>query len=334
MTAISVGGVEIKTPVFLAPLAGYTDKAFRALCHEYGCGLSYTEMVSAKSVVYGNARVSTLVDASESARPFAVQLFGSEPAFISEAVKRLEGFPFDIVDINMGCPVPKIVKNGEGCALMREPRLAGRIIEAAAQASAKPVTVKLRKGISGGESAAFLARVAEDSGASAIAVHGRTREQFYSGNADLECIAEAKRAVRVPVIGNGDVTSGESAARMFSQTGCDAVMVARGALGSPWVFSQIISFIESGVEIEPPTWAKRAEIAARHLRDAALQKGERTGLLEMRKHLSFYAKGHPRASELRRKINETESAVEILEMLFTVFAREGGPGAADGHAAI
>jgi nifR3 family TIM-barrel protein len=312
---MNIGGVPIRNNVILAPLAGFTDMAFRALCHEYGAGLTFSEMVSAKSVVYGNANTERLLDNRPHIRPWAVQLFGSQPEVFAEALKRLENCPFDITDINMGCPVKKIVNNNEGCALMNEPLLAGRIVEAAAKASNRPVTVKIRKGFSR-VNAAEMAHIAQESGASCVTVHGRTRAQFYSGSADWGIIKEVKAAVRIPVIGNGDVFSPEAAADMLRETGCDGVMVARGALGNPWLFAQILRYLQTGERMPPPSWEERRVTAMAHVRAVVAHKGEKAGLPEMRKHLCFYIKGLPDASGLRRKINEMKTAEEINALLY------------------
>jgi nifR3 family TIM-barrel protein len=300
-------------------MAGFTDRAFRALCKGCGCGLTFSEMVSAKSIIYNKPHspaLQLLLDADELERPFAVQFFSHEPEVLSEAIQRLERWRFDMVDINMGCPVPKVVRNGEGCALMTNPSLAGKIVEAAVRASHRPVTVKIRKGFTAASAnAAEIARVAEESGAAAVSVHGRTRDQFYSGAADWDCIAEVKAAVKIPVIGNGDVFDAESAARMLAYTRCDGVMAARGALGNPWLFAQIKHFLETGEHLPPPEWEERIKTALSHLRAAVKLKGERTGLLEMRKHLSFYVKGHPSAANLRRRINLAGSVEELEKLL-------------------
>jgi nifR3 family TIM-barrel protein len=315
MKPLNIKNVPIPVPVLLAPLAGFTDCSFRALCHGFGAGLTFTEMVSAKSIVYNNANAKILWDNEPQVQPWAVQFFGHEPEVMGEAVKRLESVPFTVTDINMGCPVPKIVKNGDGCALMLNPLLAGRIIEAAVAASPRPVTVKIRKGISGSDNAAEMAKVAQESGASAVTVHGRTREQYYAGEADREAIAAVKAAVSIPVIGNGDVFTPRSAGDMFAQTGCDGVMVARGALGNPWLFAQTALYLQTGKLPPAPSWEERRETALGHLRMTTARKGEPAGVREMRKHLCFYIKGLPEASALRRQINTLGSAAELERLL-------------------
>jgi nifR3 family TIM-barrel protein len=272
-------------------------------------------MISVKSVVYGNAQAEQLAESDEADRPFAIQFFGRDPEIFAEAIRRMDHIPFDVVDINMGCPVHKIVKNGEGCALMNEPERVGQIVRASVRASGRPVTVKIRKGFfPGNVNAAEIARVAEASGAAAITVHGRTRDQFYSGSADYACIAEVKNAVKIPVIGNGDIFDAESAKRMFDLTGCDGVLVARGALGNPQIFGQILHFHETGDVLPPPGANERAETAIEHIEKIAAHKGERIGLLEMRKHLPFYVKNHPNAASIRKQINEAATKKELISI--------------------
>jgi nifR3 family TIM-barrel protein len=292
--------------IILAPLAGITDQTFREICRRNGAGFAYSEMVSAKSIVYDNANTKKLLDnAGEHNTPWAVQLFGHEPDVMAEAVKRLEGVPFDVVDINMGCPVPKVVRNGEGSALMNDPALAGRIIEAAVKASPKPVTVKIRKGFSPTRiNPVEIARVAESSGASAVAVHGRTRDQMYSGHADWDIVSEVKQAVKIPVIGSGDIFSYEDALMRLQESGCDAVMAARGALGNPWIFNG-----------KRPTIDERIETALEHLHMTVLHKGGYVGVQEMRKHLSWYVKGLSGAAAVRVKINSAKTEAELSELL-------------------
>jgi nifR3 family TIM-barrel protein len=291
-------------------MAGVTDGAFRLLCREQGCGLVCTEMVSAKALLYDNPRTWELLRVTPPERPVAAQLFGSSPALLAEAARRLEGF--DAVDLNMGCPAPKVVKNGEGAFLMTQPALAGAIIKAVARATALPVTVKLRKGFKDGETTAEeLAAIAEANGAAAVTVHGRTRAQFYSGAADWSVIRAVKRRVRIPVVGNGDVDSPEKAAQMLAETGCDAVMIGRAALGNPWLFRACRAFAAGGPVPPPPTWPEKIALALRHGQMLADLKGPRLGALEMRKHFCWYLKGAPRAAELRAAINRAESLGEM-----------------------
>jgi len=314
---MKIGSVELKNNVFLAPMAGVTDAAFRALCFEHGCGLACTEMVSAKGILYDNANTKALLDTSPpgGAGVTAAQLFGRDPQSLADAAKKIteyEDCDISLIDINMGCPAPKIVKNGEGSALMKEPALAGRIIEAVARAAGRPVTVKMRSGFDEGrKNAAEIAKIAELSGAAAVCVHGRTREQYYSGRADWNAVAEVKRAVGIPVIGNGDVNSPESARAMLDQTGCDAVAVGRGALGDPWLFARILGLLNAGAAPPEPALNAKLEAAVRHARMLASLKGEHIAILEMRKHLAWYIKGTPGSARLRAEVN----ALKTLDAL-------------------
>lgn len=309
---LTIGGVTLKNNLILAPMAGVTDLPFRLLCSEQGAGMTGMEMVSAKAILYGNKNTEGLLAIHPQEGPVSLQLFGSDPKIISEIAARIEERPFAVLDLNMGCPVPKIVNNGEGSALMREPKLAGEIIAATVKAVKKPVTVKIRKGFDEAHvNAVEIAKIAEDAGAAAIAVHGRTREQFYSGRADWEIIAKVKEAVSIPVIGNGDVTDGESARRMLSETGCDGVMIGRGARGNPWLFGEIAAFLEDGRILPTPSMEEKKKMILRH---AALQleiKGEYTGVREMRKHLSWYTAGLPNSARLRGQVNLAERFEQI-----------------------
>lgn len=313
---LTIGGVTLKNNLILAPMAGVTDLPFRLLCSEMGAGLTGMEMVSAKAIMYGNKNTEGLLAIHPQEGPVSLQLFGSDPKIISEMAKRIEERPFALLDINMGCPVPKIVNNGEGSALMREPKLAGEIIAATVKAIEKPVTVKIRKGFDEDHvNAVEMAKIAEDAGAAAVAVHGRTREQFYSGKADWEIIAKVKEAVSIPVIGNGDVTDGESAQRMLVETGCDGVMIGRAARGNPWLFGQIAAWLRDGQQLPPPSMEEKKKLILRH---AALQmeiKGEYTGVREMRKHLSWYTAGLPGSARLRGCVNQAESFEEIERLV-------------------
>ena len=314
---VKIGKIQLANNVFLAPMAGITDRSFRQICKEMGCGLTYSEMVSGKSIQHGN--VKHLLDSSKKECPRAVQLFGREPDILADAARRLEDIcpSVDIIDINMGCPAPKIVKNGEGSALMKEPDLVGKIIYAVARAVDKPVTIKIRKGFnSENVNAIEIAKIAQESGASAITVHGRTREQYYSGKADWDAIAAVKSAVNIPVIANGDVFSPATANEILRHTKCDALMIARGALGNPWIFSQILTGALQ------PAWAAKLEIALRHSRMVIEHKGEHIGVLEMRKHLSWYIKGFPEATKLRMQINKAATYIELESLLKRVEAFE------------
>lgn len=316
LKSLTIGGITLENNLILAPMAGVTDLPFRLLCSEQGAGLSGMEMVSAKAIMYGNKNTEGLLAIHPQEGPVSLQLFGSDPKIVSEMAKRIEERPFAVLDINMGCPVPKIVNNGEGSALMREPKLAGEIIAAVVKAIEKPVTVKIRKGFDEAHvNAVEMAKIAEDAGAAAVAVHGRTREQYYSGQADWEIIAKVKEAVSIPVIGNGDVTDGESARRMLSETGCDGVMIGRAARGNPWLFGQIAAYLKDGQIVPAPSMEEKKKEILRH---AALQmetKGEYTGVREMRKHLSWYTAGLPGSSRLRGIVNQAESFEEIKRLV-------------------
>jgi len=307
----------------MAPMAGVTDRAFRALVHAHGAGLTFSEMVSAKSIVYRNKNTGRLLENAPSVRPWAVQFFGHEPNFLYEAIQLLEDCPFDIVDINMGCPMPKIVKNGEGAALMTNPSLAGRMIEAAVKASSRPVTCKIRKGFTPSSlNAIEMAKIAEAAGAAFITVHGRTRDQYYTGEADWEAISAVKQAVKIPVIGNGDIFTPEIAIHHLENSGCDGIMIARGAMGNPWIFSRTVAYLETGVLPPEPSFSDMIKTAIEHLHDVAQERAilaEETGknftVVEMRKHLCWYTKGMPGSAELRRKINTAQTAEEMEGLL-------------------
>lgn len=321
---LDIGGVALPNNVLLAPMAGVTDLPFRLLCAEQGAGLMCMEMVSAKAVMYHNRNTESLLAVHPDEHPVSLQLFGSDPGIISGMAKRLEeeGRTFDLLDINMGCPVPKVVNNGEGSALMKNPALVGEIVEKTVKAVRKPVTVKIRKGFDDGHvNAVEIAKAAECAGASAVAVHGRTREQFYAGNADWEIIAKVKRAVRIPVIGNGDVTDGESARRMMEETGCDGVMVGRAARGNPWIFREIKAYLSDGILPGRPSPEEMRETVLRHAALLLEYKGEYTGIREMRKHVSWYTAGYPHSAKIRGRINEMESMEDLKEAIAEVFSR-------------
>ena len=313
---MEIGNVNIENNLVLAPMAGVTDLPFRILCKEQGCGLLYTEMVSAKAILYNNKNTEALLQVEPVENPISLQLFGSDPQIMADMAKRLEERPFDIFDINMGCPVPKIVNNGEGSALMKNPILVGQIVETMAKAVKKPVTVKIRKGFNDDMvNAPEIAHIIEESGGAAVAVHGRTREQFYSGKADWDIIRQVVERVNIPVIGNGDVCSAEDVIAMEKQTGCDAVMIGRGARGNPWIFSRINEYRCTGVLPPKPGVDKIKNMIKRH---AALQlkyKGEYLGIREMRKHVAWYTIGLKDSAALRNEVNLTESMDELFELL-------------------
>lgn len=315
---MKIGNVELKSPVILAPMAGVTDLPFRVLCTEQGAGMVCMEMVSAKAILYNNKNTEELMAIDPAEKCVSLQLFGSDPDIVSEMAKRIEEKPFDVLDINMGCPVPKVVNNHEGSALMKDPVLAGRIIEKTVKAIHKPVTVKIRKGFDEAHvNAVEVARIAQESGAAAVAVHGRTREQYYSGTADWEIIRRVKETLTIPVIGNGDVVDGPSARAMMEQTGCDAIMVGRAARGNPWIFHQINAYLKTGVEETRPDYETVKQMMLRHAAMLLETKGEYTGIREMRKHVSWYTAGYPNSARMRQMVNEMETYEQLKEFLDT-----------------
>ena len=309
---LTIGTVTLPNNLILAPMAGVTDLPFRLLCKEQGAGLLCMEMISAKAILYKNRNTESLLTIDERECPVSLQLFGSEPDIIAQIAHQIEERPFDILDLNMGCPVPKIVNNGEGSALMKQPNLAGKIIEQTVRAIKKPVTVKIRKGFDDNHiNAVEMAKIAEASGASAIAVHGRTREQYYSGKADWDIIRQVKEAVSIPVIGNGDLLTAKDVIAMYEQTGCDGFMIGRGAQGNPWIFKQILHYFETGEHLEKPSFAEVAEMILRHAKMMQEYKGEYVGMREIRKHAAWYTAGYPNSAKLRVLINEVETYDEL-----------------------
>ena len=313
---LKIGNVELENNLILAPMAGVTDLPFRLLCKEQGCGLMYTEMVSAKAILYKNRNTGPLMEVRPEEEPVALQLFGSDPEIVSDIAAQVEDGPYAFIDINMGCPVPKIVNNGEGSALMKNPKLVEEILTALVKKVKKPVTVKFRKGFDDDHIyAGEIARIAVSCGVSAVAVHGRTRAQFYSGNADWDIIRQVKEAVKIPVIGNGDILTAADVIAMQKQTGCDGFMIARGAEGNPWIFAQILHYFKTGEELPKPTFEEVTQMLLRHARMQLEFKGEYTGIREIRKHAAWYTSGYRNSSKLRGRINEVET-YEQLDALF------------------
>lgn len=316
METLKIGNVTLDNPLVLAPMAGVTDLPFRLLCKEHGVGLVCMEMVSAKAIYYKNKNTEQLLEIYPQERPVSLQLFGSDADIIAEMAAKIEDRPFDILDFNMGCPVPKVVNNGEGSALMKNPKLVEEILTKLVRAVKKPVTVKIRKGFDEEHvNAVEIARIAESCGVAAVAVHGRTRQQYYSGHADWDIIRQVKEAVQIPVIGNGDLHTAEDVCHMKEHTGCDGFMIGRGAQGNPWIFEQILHKLETGEELPRPTVQEVTEMVMRHARLQVEIKGEYTGMREIRKHAAWYTAGYRNSSKLRGKINEVET-IQQLEELF------------------
>ena len=320
MTKLTIGNVTLENNVILAPMAGVTDLPFRLLCREMGAGLVCMEMVSAKAIYYNNKNTEELLTIHPEEMPASLQLFGSDPEIVADMAARIEERPFSVLDFNMGCPVPKVVNNGEGSALMKNPKLAEELLTKLVKAVKKPVTVKIRKGFDENSvNAVEIAKIAESCGVAAIAVHGRTRAQYYSGKADWEIIRRVKQAVKIPVIGNGDVDSPQAAKALLETTGCDGVMIGRAAQGNPWIFRETVRFLEDGVLMPKPDREEKKKVILRH---AALQvetKGEYTAVREMRKHLAWYTVGMPHSAHFRGMINSMETMEELLAGVEEIF---------------
>lgn len=313
---MQIGKIKLKNNVFLAPMAGITDKAFRILCKRQGCGLTYTEMVSAKGLHYKSENTEELLELAEEEVPAVVQIFGSDPDIMAETAAEVQERGASIIDINMGCPTPKIVRNGDGCALMLKPELVREIVRSVVGTVSVPVTVKIRKGWDEDSvNAVQVAGIAEAEGASAVTVHGRTREQFYSGTADWGIIREVKNSLGIPVVGNGDILAPQDAGRMLEETGCDAVMIGRGAQGNPWIFSRTVQYLTAGRLLPEPSAEERLGMIIQHLSMAVAFKGENTGVKEMRKHAAWYLKGLHGSSQVKTEIHKAVRLQQIKDIL-------------------
>lgn len=314
--SLKIGNVTLENNLILAPMAGVTDLPFRLLCKEQGAGLICTEMISAKAIYFKNKNTETLMEIDERERPVSLQLFGSDPDLMAEIARQIEPRNFDILDINMGCPVPKVVNNGEGSALMKNPRLVHEIVSKVSNAIEKPLTIKIRKGFAEDcVNAVEIAKIAENAGAAAVAVHGRTREQYYAGNADWDIIRKVKEAVSIPVIGNGDVDSPQKAEALVRETGCDGIMIGRAVQGNPWLFSQILHYQKTGELLPKPGMEEVKEMILRHAKMQLEYKGNYTGMREMRKHVAWYTTGMPHSASVRRMVNEVESYEQLEELV-------------------
>ena len=313
---MKIGNLNLDNRVFLSPMAGVTDLPFRLICKEQDCGMLYTEMVNAKALCYDDQNTKKMLRMDKDEHPVAVQIFGSDPEFMGKAAIIMNQYPNEILDINMGCPAPKVVKNGDGSALLKNPELAAKVLKAVVGNSEKPVTLKIRKGWDDTcINAVEIAKIAEDCGISAIAIHGRTREQYYSGKADWDIIRQVKENVSIPVIGNGDVFEVEDAINMLNQTNCDAIMIGRGAQGNPWIFKRINHYMQTGEILPEPTLEEKINTAKKHLKLAVEEHGEYVAVREMRKHIAWYLKGLRNSARVRDEINKIESYEEVVNKL-------------------
>ena len=320
MSQLTIGNVTLDNNVILAPMAGVTDLPFRLLCRQQGVGLVCMEMVSAKAIYYHNKNTEELLSIHPGEMPASLQLFGSDPKILAQMAAEVEERPFAILDFNMGCPVPKVVNNGEGSALMKQPKLVEQLLTGMVKAVKKPVTVKIRKGFDDDHiNAVEIAKIAESCGVAAIAVHGRTRAQYYSGKADWDIIRQVKEAVSIPVIGNGDVDSPMRAKELIDQTGCDAVMIGRAAQGNPWIFRDTVHYLETGELLPPPSQEEKKAVILRHASLLQEHKGEYTAVREMRKHLAWYTAGMPRSARFRGMINTMETMEQLLAGVEEIF---------------
>ena len=313
---MKIGNVQLDNEVFLSPMAGVTDLPFRTICKEKGCGMLYTEMINAKALCYDDENTKKMLRMDKDEHPVAVQIFGSDPEFMGKAAIIMNQYPNEILDINMGCPAPKVIKNGDRSALMRNPKLAAEVLTAVVKNSEKPVTLKIRKGWDDDSvNAVEIAKIAEECGISALAIHGRTREQFYSGKADWDIIAEIKQAINIPVIGNGDVFEVEDAVNMLEKTKCDAIMIGRGAQGNPWIFNRINHYMKTGEILPEPTLEEKITTAIRHMNLAVAEHGDYVAVREMRKHIGWYLKGLKNSAKYRDQINKITDYKEVIAML-------------------
>lgn len=311
-----IGNVQLDNEVFLSPMAGVTDLPFRTICKEKGCGMLYTEMINAKALCYDDENTKKMLKMEKDEHPVAVQIFGSDPEFMGKAASIMNQYPNEILDINMGCPAPKVVKNGDGSALMRNPKLAAEVLSAVVKNSEKPVTLKIRKGWDDDcINAVEIAKIAEECGISALAIHGRTREQFYSGKADWDIISEIKQAINIPVIGNGDVFEVQDAVNMLEKTKCDAIMIGRGSQGNPWIFKRINHYMKTGEVLPEPTLEEKITTAIKHMNLAVAEHGEYVAVREMRKHIGWYLKGLKNSAKYRDQINKITDYKEVIVML-------------------
>ncbi len=313
---MKIGNVQLDNEVFLSPMAGVTDLPFRTICKEKGCGMLYTEMINAKALCYDDENTKKMLRMEKDEHPVAVQIFGSDPEFMGKAAVIMNEYPNEILDINMGCPAPKVIKNGDGSALMRNPKLAAEVLSSVVKNSKKPVTLKIRKGWDDDSvNAVEIAKIAEECGISALAIHGRTREQFYSGKADWDIIAEIKQAINIPVIGNGDVFEVQDAVNMLEKTKCDAIMIGRGAQGNPWIFNRINHYMKTGEILPEPTLEEKITTAIKHMNLAVAEHGDYVAVREMRKHIGWYLKGLKNSAKYRDQINKITDYKEVITML-------------------
>ena len=313
---MKIGNVQLDNEVFLSPMAGVTDLPFRTICKEKGCGMLYTEMINAKALCYDDENTKKMLNLEDDGHPVAVQIFGSDPEYMGKAASIMNQYTNDILDINMGCPAPKVIKNGDGSALMRNPKLAAEVLTAVVKNSEKPVTLKIRKGWDDNSvNALEIAKIAEECGISALAIHGRTREQFYSGKADWDIIAEIKQFINIPVIGNGDVFDVQDAVNMLEKTKCDAIMIGRGSQGNPWIFNRINHYMKTGEVLPEPTLEEKISTAIKHMNLAVAEHGEYVAVREMRKHIGWYLKGLKNSAKYRDQINKITDYKEVIAIL-------------------